>query len=84
MHDLSSLRVVITIPGFCDIEAGEVVNFYYPRMTEKGGGSNELKDLVDPYLSGSYIVVAARHMITDSKYRMKLELVKESLSTDLV
>jgi len=83
MFDLSNLRIEITVPGFFNTEAGEVVNFYYPRMTEKGGGM-EIKDLIDPYLSGSYVVVAARHIIGEDKYRMKLELVKESLSTSLV
>lgn len=83
MYDYSNLRVVITVPGYCDMEAGEVVNFYYPRMGEKGPGA-EVNDLIDPYLSGSYLVVAVRHMISESKYRMKIELVKESLANTLV
>lgn len=83
LFDLSNLRVEITVPGYCNTEAGEVVNFYYPRMSEKGAGM-ELKDLIDPFLSGSYVVVAARHMIAEEKYRMKLELVKESLAKSLV
>lgn len=82
LYDYSNLRVEITVFGFCDIEVGEVVNFFYPRMTEKNM-SLKPEELIDPYLSGAYMVAAIRHMITESKYVMRVELIKESLSSSL-
>lgn len=83
LYDLSNLRVEITVPGYCRMEVGEVINFYYPRMGEKNA-NEKLEDLVDPYLSGSYLVVAVRHIVGREKYTMRLELVKESLASNLV
>ena len=83
LYDYSNLRVEITVFGFCDIEVGEVINFYYPRMNEKSG-SLSVEDLIDPYLSGSYMIAAIRHIITESKYLMRVELIKESFSSSLV
>jgi len=81
-YDLSNMKVEITVPGFCNTEAGEVVDFYYPKMGEKPSNASPA-DLVDPYLSGSYLVTAIRHIITQDKYYMRMELVKESLATAL-
>ena len=83
LYDLSNLRVEITVPGICSMEVGEVINFYYPRMGEKNE-NERIEDLVDPYLSGSYIVVATRHIVGRQKYSMVLELVKESLASSMV
>lgn len=82
LYDLSNLKVEITVPGFCNTEAGEVIEFYYPKMGDKPAGST-YEQLIDPYLSGSYLVTAIRHIITQEKYYMRLELVKESLATAL-
>jgi hypothetical protein len=82
MYDLNNIRIEITVPGFCGTEAGEVVQFYYPNMAEK----NNVKDmtkLIDPHLSGSYLVTAIRHIIVENKYYMRMELVKESFATSL-
>lgn len=83
LYDLSNLRVEIIVPGFCNLEVGEIINFYYPRMGEKNE-NERIEDLVDPYLSGSYIVVAARHIVGREKYTMVLEIVKESLASSMV
>lgn len=83
LYDYSNIRVEVTTFGRSDIQAGEVINFYYPRMSEKGGGK-EITDLIDPYLSGSYLVAAVRHILTETKYTMRLELIKESFSSSLV
>ena len=83
MYDYSNLRVEINTFGRCDVQAGEVINFYYPKMAEKGKGST-ITDVIDPYLSGAYLVAAVRHIITESKYTMRLELIKESFSSSLV
>lgn len=82
LYDLSNIKVEITVPGYCQTEAGEVVQFYYPRLGPKSE-KLELEDLVDPYYTGSYLVTAVRHIITQDKYYMRLELVKESFATSL-
>jgi len=82
LNDISNIRVEITIPGLTSTQAGEVVQFYYPHMGEKGADEN-IDNLVDNYMSGSYLVTAVRHIITPSKYTMKLELIKESYAKGL-
>jgi hypothetical protein len=82
MYDLNNIRVEITVPGFCGTEAGEVVQLYFPNIAEK----NNVKDitqLIDPHLSGPYLVTAIRHLILDNKYYMRMELIKESFATSL-
>jgi hypothetical protein len=82
LYDISNIKVEITVPGLTATEAGEVVQFYYSKMSEKGADEN-LENLVDNYMSGSYLVTAVRHIITPNRYTMKIEMVKESYATGL-
>lgn len=82
LYDISNIKIEISVPGFCTTQAGEVVEFYYPKIGTKPE-KLELKNLVDPYLSGSYLVTAVRHIILRDKYYMRLELAKESFATGL-
>jgi hypothetical protein len=82
LYDISNLRVEITVPGVPNTEAGELVQFYYPKMGDKGADEN-IENLIDNYLSGTYLITAVRHIVTREKYTMKLELVKDSLATGL-
>jgi hypothetical protein len=82
MYDLSNIKVEITVPGYCTTEVGEVVEFYYPKMGDKPDGA-KVEDLIDPYLSGGYIVTAVRHIVTQDKYYMRMELTKESFATSM-
>jgi hypothetical protein len=82
LYDISNLKIEITVPGLAGTQAGEVVQFYYPKMAAKGSDEN-VENLIDRYLSGSYLVTAVRHIIARDKYTMKLEMVKESLASGL-
>jgi len=82
LYDISNLKVEITVPGLANTEAGEIVQFYYPKIGDKGNDEN-VENLIDRYLSGSYLITAIRHIVTREKYTMKLELVKDSLATGL-
>lgn len=82
LYDISNLKIEITVPGLAGTQAGEVVQFYYPKMAAKGRDEN-VENLIDRYLSGSYLVTAVRHIIARDRYTMKLEMVKESLATGL-
>ena len=65
-----------------DTEAGEIIQLYYPKIGDKGSDEN-IENLIDNYLSGSYLITAIRHIVTRERYTMKLELVKDSLATGL-
>lgn len=82
LQELSNVRVEITVPGLCNTEAGEVVEFYYPVMKPKSMNS-EIKDLIDPFLQGTFLITAIRHLIKPDKYEMRLELLKDSYPTSL-
>ena len=82
LYDISNLKVEITVPGLADTEAGEIIQLYYPKIGDKGSDEN-IENLIDNYLSGSYLITAIRHIVTRERYTMKLELVKDSLATGL-
>lgn len=82
LQELSNIRVEITVPGLCNTEAGEVVEFYYPSMKPKSQNA-KVEDLLDPFLQGTFLVTAIRHIIRPDKYEMRLELLKDSYKVSL-
>ena len=83
LYELSSLRIHIEVPGRTDIEIGKVVNFLYPKSSDKPEGVVDERDALDPYLSGLYIITAIRHEFSLNRHIMFLELVKDSYSKPL-
>jgi hypothetical protein len=83
LHDLSTIRLEIEVPGRTDIEAGQLLEFFFPKAIEKVEGA-DVTALFDPYLSGLYLIVAIRHLFSLNKHTMYLEIVKDSYPTPLV
>jgi len=77
-----SLR--ITIPGNCEISAGDIININVLSI-EPSTAKNQKDQNGEDYLSGKYLVSAARHLITSqTTYITVLEIVKESIKNNYV
>jgi hypothetical protein len=80
VNELTNFKLIITVPGRCDIELGAVIYFSYPDGTPSAPDEkNENKE--DDYYSGYYLVTAIRHKVTLHEHKMILEIIKDSLHT---
>lgn len=82
MYEASNLRISIEVPGRTDIEVGKVIDVLIPKSLAKGDGKN-FNELLDPYLSGRYLITSIRHQFTLNKHEMILEIMKDSFKKPL-
>jgi hypothetical protein len=82
MYELSGMKIEVEVPGRTDIEVGLLVNFLYPKNIDKNS-QDLLEDVLDPYMSGLYMITAIRHEFVLNKHIMYLELVKDSYKREL-
>ena len=75
----NSLILEITIPGTTEINVGDIVHFSMPKFAEKREDDKKDQDI---YLTGRYLISAARHHIstTSKRHTLVLELVKDSFN----
>jgi hypothetical protein len=76
---INSLVLEITVPGFSEVRVGNVVTFTMPNYARS---SKEDKEAKDKYLSGRYLISAARHHVSaiNKRHTMVLELIKDSFN----
>ena len=76
---LNSLKIEITVPGISEIRVGDIVTFSIPSYQKK---SEDDKVGEDKYISGRYLINAARHHVSaiNKRHTMVLELVKDSFN----
>ena len=72
----------IDLPGRTDIEVGKLIKMVYPNAGDKPTDAM-YDDLVDPILTGAYLITAIRHKFDSSRHTMKLEIVKNGLAKSL-
>ncbi len=75
----NSLIIEITAPGTTELRVGDIVNFTLPKYAPFS--KEDLKDN-DKYLSGRYLISAARHHVSaiNKRHTMVLELIKDSFN----
>lgn len=71
-------KLKVVIPGYNEVYAGMVVNIEVVMTTTVTEDMGER--ILDPYLSGNYLVSALRHLITNNSYITVMELIKDSSS----
>ena len=76
IQGLSSMVVSGTVPGRTDMECGSVVAFSFPSLQPKS--IEDSTGILDPQLSGLYLLTCIRHKITSLKHNMIIEMVKDS------
>ena len=75
----NSLILEITVPGTTEINVGDIVHFSLPKYAE--ASKDDQKDQ-DKYLTGRYLISAARHHVStlNKRHTLVLELVKDSFN----
>ena len=78
LYEASEFHITIEVPGRTDMEVGKVINVVIPKSVERDLTKATARDLIDPYLSGNYLVTCIRHSIVLNKHTMHLEIMKDS------
>ena len=68
----------LVVAGTSELQAGEIIQFDYPRMEPNKGGSAEYA--FDPKYSGRYMIKRLRHRLIRGNYRMVLECIKDGVN----
>ena len=78
----NSLIIEITAPGTTELRVGDIVNFTLPKYAPYS--KDDPKDN-DKYLSGRYLISAARHHVStlNKRHTLALELIKDSFNVSL-
>ena len=78
---LNSLMIQITVPGITEVRVGDIVTFTLPNYRKTPEEDLEAKDI---YISGRYLINAARHHVSaiNKRHTMVLELVKDSFNIE--
>lgn len=78
--NLEKFKVVIDVIGRTDYTVGRVVNLDIPRVSQI---TKEDTDYRDKMVSGRYLVSAITHVINRENHVCKMELIKNSVITNL-
>ena len=76
---INSLAIEITVPGNTEINIGDIVHFAMPKYSEET--KEDINDQ-DVYLTGRYLISAARHQVSivSKRHTLVLELIKDSFN----
>ena len=77
---LSAHKVNLQIYGRTDYTVGQIVKLDIPKVTQLFKNENDPRDLI---MSGKYLVSALSHSIRRDQHICNMELVKNSVLTDL-
>jgi len=78
LNSFENNKFLMTIPGRTDIQVGNLISLLHPSPEPP---SDDLTAVLDPMLSGLYIISAIRHKITSDRHVMETELIKNGLSS---
>ena len=75
---LNSLVIEVTMPGNTELQAGDLVHFSLPKYAQ----ATTITEENDRYLTGRYLIRAARHHVSsiNKRHTLVLELVKDSFN----
>jgi hypothetical protein len=77
---LEKYKITIQVNGRTDYTVGQIMDLNIPKATQITKEDTETRDLI---LSGRYLVSAVNHTITREKHTCNMELIKNSILTDL-
>jgi hypothetical protein len=79
---VNSLVIEIIAPGTTELRVGDIINFTLPKYAPNS--KNDTHDN-DKYLSGRYLISAARHHVStlNKRHTLALELIKDSFNVSL-
>ena len=74
IRNILNQRVKVLMPGNFDLTSGLTANLLIPARGEKAKGVDD----IDYSLSGKYLIIASRHMITYHKHETIIEVATDS------
>ena len=76
---IHNLKIEITIPGSTEINVGDLVHFSLPKYASHNPSDPKDQDI---YLTGRYLISAARHHVSslNKRHTLVLELIKDSFN----
>lgn len=77
LNSFENNKFEVTIPGRTDIEVGRVISLLYPSAEAP---SDDVGTVLDPLLSGLYVISAIHHRINSDRHIIKAELIKNGYS----
>lgn len=77
---LNNTRLNIDIPGDSSLSVGDVVFMNIPKNNAQTDPNNVV---LDPIMSGRYLVTGLRHQLRDDKYFCHAQLCKDSVNLNL-
>jgi len=80
IRNLMSKRLRIVMPGNFDLTSGLTANLIIPKRGEKAVS----EDTEDKSLSGKYLIIATRHIISYQKHETVIEVATDSNNRDTV
>lgn len=78
LNSFENYKFEMTVPGRTDIQVGNLISLLHPSPEAP---SEEMSTILDPMLSGLYIISAIRHKINSDRHSMQIELIKNGLSS---
>jgi hypothetical protein len=77
-RNLVSRRIRVTMPGNFDLSSGLTANLLIPKRSEK----SQDESTEDLSLSGKYLIIATRHIISYQKHETIIEVATDSNNRD--
>lgn len=78
LNSFDNNKFLMTVPGRTDIQVGNLISLLHPSPEPP---SDDLTAVLDPLLSGLYIISAIHHKITADRHVMETELIKNGFSS---
>jgi hypothetical protein len=79
-RNLLNRRLKVVMPGNFDLTSGLTASLIIPNRSEKAKGIDE----VDYSLSGKYLIIASRHILTYQKHETVIEVATDSSNRNKV
>jgi hypothetical protein len=77
LYEAQTSRYVIEVHGRTDIEVGKIIQCNIPKSIAKDERTS-FDDVLDPQLSGKYLITHIRHEFMLGQHIMLLEIMKDS------
>ena len=78
LNSFENYKFEATLPGRTDISVGHVISLLYPSAEAPTPG--DTSTVLDPMLSGLYIISAIHHKFNADRHIMTVEMIKNGLS----
>lgn len=81
LNSFDQFKFEMVIPGRTDIEVGNLINLLHPNpaVIDK----SDIDTIIDPILSGIYLITAIHHKFDDNRHVISAEIVKNGLKASL-